>query len=576
MYEKEAVNLIEISKYKLCYNSSLALFFSMIVVIGLDYHFQFEQMYLIHWVTALMFLTIAISIRKGKLKVRAASNLLLSTGVLFITYAILCSGNLESPILSWFVIVPLISIWLAPKGDAVYYYIYSILFIIGCLILYQNGFKFEKEFSFYLSSNGLYTTVSYVLLVTVILIVGYDFEFKKFYAIKEIDERRKELANINQRLTEAKSELETAQKQKDNFIAQISHEMRTPMNAIVGITHLIAPEVQEKELIKQLNTSSTHLMNIIDHLLDASKMRTGKFTLEKVAFELRETFDYICNNYHVLARSKDINFFVDINFAGKTEVYGDQNRLIQLFSNVLNNAFKFTNHGKIELKVRIKENVMEAEIKDSGIGVRQENQSTIFELFSQSDDSIHLKYGGTGMGLSICKQIVELWEGTIQLSSEFGVGTIVRILLPMQTATEQKFELSINNEYVEAIKNYNPRIMIIDDNKVNTMVTSRILKRQFPEMIIDVVNDSTSVSINLLRDIDIILMDIQMPSKDGYQLTREIMSSTLKNKIKIIGLSAYALKSEMDKCLKLGMKNYLTKPVSYEHLIHSIYHTLNA
>jgi PAS domain S-box-containing protein len=362
----------------------------------------------------------------------------------------------------------------------------------------------------------------------------------------------------------AKQKAEDSIQSKERFISIMSHEIRTPMNAVVGITNLLLKKEhnqEQKELLKGLKVSSENLLKILNNILDLSKIDSGKLTLESADIDLREILESARESCSYKAAEKNILINIDVDKKIPRYIKGDSFRLDQILLNLLSNAVKFTEEGKIDIAVKMLDSTSEDfrllfTIADTGIGIPKEKLSEIFESFTQASSEISKKYGGTGLGLTITKKLIEFQNGTIGVESirNKGAKFIFDLAFGKSNKTEDKkteSELEYNFEGLKAL--------IVEDNEMNQLVIIRFLEQQ---KILPSVASNGKEALRLLKknDYDFILMDLQMPELDGYETALNIRNKLMNIKTPIIALTASASDDIENKVLKAGMNDYITKP----------------
>lgn len=367
----------------------------------------------------------------------------------------------------------------------------------------------------------------------------------------------------------------TKQKQaamaKSDFLSCMSHEIRTPINGVIGIANLLEGEElneRQKEYVKTLNFSANHLSTVVSDILDFSKIESGYMTFEKVSFNLEQNCRYVFDLFANKANEKDIVYGFVPSHTDAYSLYGDYVRLNQVLSNLISNAIKFTEKGNVVFSYDIKEETqdkvtVEFKVKDSGIGIPAANQINIFDSFTQANDGITRKYGGTGLGLTISKRLVELQGGKISLNSAPGLGSEFIVEL---TFDKHVYKNEINNSgdvmektTLTDLKGMN--ILVAEDNKVNAMVLTRFLKKWNANCQL-AKDGEEAVKMAGEDNYDIVLMDIQMPNMDGIEATRMIRKSDnerLRN-LPVVAFTADASVDTHRELLKIGFNHCITKP----------------
>lgn len=380
----------------------------------------------------------------------------------------------------------------------------------------------------------------------------------------------KERKEFERQLEEARENAEQSLETRKLFLANISHEIRTPINAISGMSGILADtdiSDTQKQYVNAIQSSSKSLMVIVNDILDMSKLESGKFSADFIPFDIRSVVDPLYTSYLLRTDEKGIAFSIDYPEEMPKWVFGDPTRLGQILNNLISNAIKFTDKGKVSLKITFQKkgkiNEFCFKVSDTGIGIDQEKLKTIFEFFSQEDNTITRRYGGTGLGLAISKSIAELLGGEINVESEKNVGSTFKFCLSMPEAAEQEKNATVTKTNLTG-KN----VLIVEDNELNRFLAVTILKKWNANIHI-AVNGEEAVSAVKNKDIDIVLMDIQMPIMDGVAASI-VIRNELNSNVPIIALTANALESEKEKCWQAGMNEYITKPYNPEFLLEKI------
>ena len=355
---------------------------------------------------------------------------------------------------------------------------------------------------------------------------------------------------------------------KENFMANMSHEIRTPLNAILGFTNLLQRnklDDDSQEFVQAIQKSGESLLNIINDILDLSKIEAGMMRIESMPFSIRGLVNSVITMFTTKANEKKLQLFEYVDETIPDNLEGDAIRLTQILVNLIGNALKFTEKGSITINISnegITGDIVKTgiAITDTGIGIEKEKLQYIFERFQQAEDSVTRKYGGTGLGLSIVKDLVTLQKGNIEVTSTPGKGTTFYLTLNYKISPEQTQKSSsgeIITGHYPAFQNVS--ILVVEDNEINQNLIKHLFNNW--NLNFDLANDGKE-AINKLKagKYDLILMDIQMPAMDGYTATREIREN-LKLDTPIIAMTAHAMAGEREKCLSYGMNEYISKPI---------------
>jgi signal transduction histidine kinase/CheY-like chemotaxis protein len=400
-------------------------------------------------------------------------------------------------------------------------------------------------------------------------------EIRKDELEKLVTERTAEINAVMNHLSELKEKAETATKAKSEFLANMSHEIRTPMNAVIGFTDLLKNTQltrQQQDYVETVCNSGQLLISLINDVLDMSKIESGKVVLESIDFDLEYLIASILKLLRPRASAKGLE--LQINYLEDVPQYfkGDPTRIRQILMNLVGNAVKFTDKGDISLQVSIDKCadktgacMIELSVKDTGIGIPRDKQEEIFKAFTQVDSSITRKYGGSGLGLTITRKLIEMMNGTIGVNSEPGKGTefIFTLLLPRGQAIIEKDIKPVN---VEELKG--KRVLILDDN-VNTREILDNYCRTI-SMEISHISESASEALEWLshedRKVDIVLCDIMMPGIDGFKFAKLLRQNERQKNVKLIALSSDATPGTAKQSSQAGFDAYFSKPFTRKEL----------
>lgn len=383
--------------------------------------------------------------------------------------------------------------------------------------------------------------------------------------------------DISQRKKDAE-ELMRAQKAKEQFLANISHEIRTPINGIAGMASLLSQNPTKEEqrtYLSAIKSAADNLKVIINDILDLASIESGKLQLEKIGFNLNDLLHSLIDAYGVQSSEKGVKLSYTLAEDTNKVFIGDPVRLNQILINLISNAIKFTYTGTIHVSVKtekIKDETyrLRFDITDTGIGIPKNKLQTIFESFTQADASVTRKYGGTGLGLTIVKQLIELQKGSIRVISEENVGSTFTFTISYQLGKTEFFDEAKLSKPKFNSQLKNASVLLVEDNDINRLYASSILKMWGCHY---ETAENGVVALEKIRNnsFDVILMDIQMPVMDGFETTKAIRKGDpLKNNVPIIALTANATQKDFEKCIAAGMNDCITKPFTQDDLLKTL------
>ena len=451
---------------------------------------------------------------------------------------------------------------------------------------YETLIKGKKPIS-YESKNFTLEGDEYWVITTLTPVINKDGEVEKIIAIDtDITLRKKmeeELVYANkvaehslikgnkafEQLMKAKRELEDTMKVKEQFLANMSHEIRTPMNAIVGFTDILLKtelNTDQRQYIDAIKTSGGNLLVIINDILDFSKAQSGKFSFEQIDLSLSQLVSTLTELMLPKSMEKNISLSTKIDKTVPDSLIGDPTRLNQVLLNLVGNAIKFTEKGEVKVRVELlSETETDVDIQfsviDTGIGIEDKKLGTVFEEFTQERNETTRKYGGTGLGLTIAKQLVELQGGRISVKSKVGEGSVFTFNLKFKKNLNAQPDTKGKKIEISAQQEENVNVLLVEDNLLNQILAKKVLTDW--KWNVELAENGV-IALEKLQnqDFDVILMDIQLPEMDGYEATRQIRHafSAPKSITPIIAMTAHALSGESERCRKAGMDDYISKP----------------
>lgn len=409
------------------------------------------------------------------------------------------------------------------------------------------------------------------------------------------EQKTKDLQQAKAELEETASQIAQSSKYKSEFLANMSHELRTPLNSLLILAQMLGQNTEgnlttkQIEFAKTIYSSGNDLLQLINDILDLSKVESGKMDIHLEWINMKELSTFVDQSFSLLAEQKGLSFLIDLQESLPNIICTDLHRLQQILKNLLSNAFKFTNNGQVTLQGKVSDGEILISVVDTGIGIEQDKLNLIFEAFQQADGTTSRNYGGTGLGLSICRRLAELLGGKITVKSEVGIGSTFTLHLPIHSEEwasphligHAEAAVSHLEENTDLIENEldddadleekdstlkNKKILIADDDMRNIFALTTVLERKQMKVVFAENGVEALQQLHNHSDIDLILMDIMMPKMDGYEAIRTIRQDPQYHSLPIIAVTAKAMKNDRENCLAAGATDYLSKPIDMEQL----------
>ncbi len=383
-------------------------------------------------------------------------------------------------------------------------------------------------------------------------------------AINDI-ENKEELQKLveikTKKLSVAQQLAEQASKSKSQFLAMMSHELRTPLNAVLGLIDILRDDSNrhQLELLEQMENSAELLLVIINDVLDLSRVESGHFKLQCHHVNLNHKLNNALEYHRQVAEDKGINFYVDVSLCPKAEYWVDSVRLTQILFNVVGNAVKFTENGMVTVSLKDSKGHLDIEVNDTGIGMENEKVDQLFSPFIQADSSHTRNYGGTGLGLTITKHLVELMKGTISVESTLNKGSTFYIKIPLKSYIVSETSLNEDMKFKQDEPKKTRNILVVEDTKTNQMVIQLMLSRLGYNVTLADNGQEALKLVSNNNEFDLIFMDISMPVMDGIEATKLIRAEQIN--VPIIALTAHTMENDKEECLNVGMNDFVLKPM---------------
>ena len=493
---------------------------------------------------------------------KLTTHMLLIQSYLLVMYCVWVSGGLFSSAIIWLIILPVPAMFMLGLRDSLMWIGVVLLSVITLVPLTEYGwlpvsYVYSQKHLLWSFGNYAFTAIS---LVSGLLV------YKRIYT-NQLDE----ITRRNDELMANRSALLQAESYKDQFLASVGHELRTPMNAILGFNDVIRAElVAEKKSLQTLDLireSTEHLLKLVNQILDFSQIQAGRLQLQNAPTRLSGAFSQCVQTYK-RSPNDAVQFRASLSPDLPEWLMTDALRLKEVLCHLIDNAFKFTPSGEVSLQISKDHNDMLFEVTDTGVGIAHELQAFIFNRFEHADQQTHTEFGGAGLGLAICKGLIDLFGGEIGMRSQLGQGSCFWFRIPLQ-ACEAPAPRANTYAQTDLLQTHALTLLLVDDNPMNLKVASLMCQQLWPQAVVHCV-DSGAACLGFLHlhPVDAVLMDLVMPQMNGLEATRAIRSSRdfHMRQIPVIGLTASSHPHDHAECLTAGMNDVVVKPLSRDLL----------
>ena len=491
------------------------------------------------------------------LSVRVALHCGLILGVMVLFYATSQTGGIFSVELAWLLILPLIPYYILSPQHGYRWLMISLALYAVIALFTRMGWWFHyvptlnSDYKYFLSQN-----LFAVLNLSILPLIFY---IKRNAVIKKTKQKHKELLK-------KQAEMIEISRRHEKFISTISHELRTPMNAIVGFSALMGQELKSQpdayNLLKHSQNSAEHLLTVINDVIDYSQSHSGRLSAHMEKVDLRTVVYGAFELFSLRMEESAVRYRCEVATDVPTRVFTDRHRLMQILVNLLGNAIKFTGQGEVSLVIEKRDGGVVFQVSDTGIGIAEDKQALIFQRFEQADQSIQTQFGGNGLGLSITQKLVTLLGGRIGLKSTLGQGSTFWFELPLSEMGAD--EVKKHEDPLDPLRSAQTHwhFLVVDDHQVNRLLVRQVLSRAWPHSQIWEAQDGVeALRVIACQQIDLVLMDMLMPVMDGAQTTEAIRQmGGPQGRVPIIGLTANVNPADLEAFKAAGLTTVLLKP----------------
>ena len=481
-----------------------------------------------------------------------------------LAYAIWFSGGIHSALMVWMLVVPLFALLTLGIHWAAAWLLLTTLHNVVQFLAVSNGWSSIKASGHFTAVTQPLSLSLFGLCCLMLAVTLYDL----FYEIKKrrLKQRTRDLENLRHALRKARDE-------KDSFVANMGHELRTPMNAIMGLNSILIDDMSGQSdfasAALHIRESATQMLVVVNNILDIAQLEADRLSFHAHPYPLRATLETCIEPFYRRAVLKGLTFESRIDIGAEVWVKSDPQRLVQVVSSLLDNAVKFTDHGSVEVRVSRSAGITRVEVQDSGCGIQAADRHRIFDRFAQGFETTRSALAGAGLSLALCHHILRRQGGTMGLGSLQSQGTQVWVQWPMDAAQCPKEEPEAPQVPSVSAQHHAWHFLAVDDHPMNLTVLELSLQRRWPNVTVDKAHSGQEALMRTAgTQYDAILMDVLMPGMDGIDTTRRIRQSddARIRSIPILGLTAYHYGDMLKKCLDAGMQAVLTKPLEHEQL----------